>query len=835
MTERTSRSVVLGGRYELGAAIGSGGFGTVFRARDRQGSLDVAVKLVPPGFDASHLAERLRTEAAVLKRLSSRHVARVFELGSDASGVWLVTELIDGVPLSAESLGRALLPHEVLRVARGLLEGLSVAHAAGIVHADVKPSNVLVPRNKDALDGPKLIDFGLARLTARADLARELGDSAPASGVVLGTARYMAPEVLAGRAGDARSDVYAAGLVLFELLGEGDLFPSEPRNEQLKARIASEPTFEGRVPEPLSIVLAKMLARDPSRRYRDAGEALGAVIDLDTAPVSVVAADAPPASMRASKPDLFSSTPPSRATDIARLAHAAGGARLSSQPVASRVSTRPPPASRLSALPPDGVEGLRETLRHLDLPMLDALARRERGNPTGRVARGVALALRLELDAAALILEPLAMQSDVARAVGATVLAPRARRVTRARVDSDREDKWIDTVPPELGALLASFACALSGRDDAARDAARCARVLDRLDRLDVGADPDAARRVESVRITARIAHTAARVRGGELASGAALDLVAPLENGDRGTRTAFDRVVRPLLAAAIGVRVDEGRARDDLDRAVRAANESGATLLEACASSAWGRLLVDAPMRVEQGLSVLERASTLLAHGDAPSLEHEAEHHRAAAMIVQGRWADAVPRLQAAREAAHAERAIDLEVLSASLEVVAHLALGDHDPAREAAAALGAARIGTAGGRAGALAWVARCLEALASGDREAAEDALAEATARSREAGPEIADAYVLVEVLAMLFDAARGALPDVVGPATELERFAAERGFTSFYWFDVLRSVVDRVDDPATRAPMQDALARVTLLLGPASRLARDRRTSAPPGLT
>ena len=202
--------------------------------------------------------------------------------------------------------------------------------------------------------------------------------------------------------------------------------------------------------------------------------------------------------------------------------------------------------------------------------------------------------------------------------------------------------------------------------------------------------------------------------------------------------------------------------------------------------------------------------------------------------MIVQGRWKEAVPRLRAAREAAHAERALEAEVLSASLEVAAHLALGDHDPAREAAAALGEARIGTARGRAAAFAWIAKCLEALASGDRDAAEDALAEASARARETESEDADAYVLVEVLAMLFDAAKGSLPDVMATAAELERFAAARRFSSFYWFDVLRSVVDRVDDPQVRGPMHDVLARVTLLLGPASRIARDRRTSAPPGM-
>ena len=848
---------LLGGRYELGPAIGSGGFATVFRARDRHANVDVAVKLVPPGFDSAQLAARLRSEATVLKRLSSRHLARVYELGADEQGVWLVTELIDGVPLSVEGLGRALLPHEVLRVGRGLLEGLSVAHGAGIVHADVKPSNILVPRTEKALDGPKLIDFGLARVTSRADVARELGDGAPASGIVLGSARWMAPEVLSGRAADMRSDVYSAGLVLFDLLGEGDLFPGEERREQLRARVSTDPILEGRVPPPLSSVLARMLARDPAKRYRDAVEALGAVIDLDTAPVSTTE-DLPPTSVRPSKasfaftastippPGRPSAVPSRSLGSIAAAAQRPSGppsrapvprtsqapVRVSTAPVSSRtMSARPPPPTRLTSLPENGVDGLRETIRHLDLPMLDALARRERGNPVGRVARAVALALRLELDAAALILEPLALSSDVARAVGATVLAPRARRVTRARVDSEREDTWIDTVPAELAALLASLAAALSPREDAARDAARCTRALERLERADAGADPETARRIESARITLRIAVAAARVRSGELTSGAALDLVAPLESGDGHSRTAFDRVVRPLLAAAIGVRVDDGRARDDLERAVHAANECGVPLLEACASTAWGRLLIDAPLRIEQGLGVLERAATLLAHGDAPSLEHDAEHHRAIALLVQGRFKEAVPRLRAAREAAHAERAVEAEVLSASLEVVAHLALNDQAPAREAAAALGDARIGTARGRAAAFAWIAKCLQALASGEREAAEDALAEASARSRETESDSADAYVIVEVLAMLFDAAKGTLPDVLGPAAELERFAAARGFSSFYWFGVLRCVVDRVDDPQVRGPMHEVLARVTLVLGPASRIARDRHSGAP----
>lgn len=833
---------LLGGRYELGEALGSGGFATVFAARDRLRDLDVAVKLVPPplgGGSHDALGERLRREIDVLRRLSSRYIAQVLDWGSDEHGVWLVMERVVGVPLTPEALGRPLFPHEVLRVARGLLEGLSVAHAAGIVHGDVKPSNVLVPHGRDALDAPKLIDFGLARPVPRAAVARDLGGAGPTE--LLGTARYMAPELLRGAEASRASDVYAAGLVLFELLGEGALFPGETLGDRLRARLTRDPELAPRVPPPLSTVLSRMLASDPVRRYRNASQALDAVVDLDTAPVSVPPDDAPPSSKGPSRPSFHvgSSVAPTRVSSPALSrpppapsVRPPAAPPMRSTPPSSRASTSPPsvapsrPNPRLTTLSPVAVDGLRDTLRHLDLAMLDALARRERANVVGRIARACGLALRLELDAAALVIEPLGTQSDVARGVGAALLGPRARRVTRARVDTDRDDTWLDTVPAELAALLVGLGAALGAPEDAVRDAARVDRVLARLDRAlaEATLDAGARRRMEAARVTLRTAHVGARVRGGDVASAESL---AVLEQGG----APLDRLVRALSIASASFHVDDARARDELEVALKIAVESGATLLEARAATALGALLVEVPTRASQALAVLERASTLLAHGDAPSLEHEAEHHRAAALVVSGRFDEAVQHLRAAREAAHAERAVDREVSSASLEIVTLLAVGDRVPAREAAAALGDARIGRTSGRAAAFAWMARSLDMLVAGERGPAEDALAEARARAREPERGPSDAYVLVEVLALLFDAARGQLPDVVGAASELERIAQEHGFSACYWFSVLHAVIERVDGPE-RAPMSDALARLTLLFGPSSRVARERRTSAPP---
>ena len=137
-------------------------------------------------------------------------------------------------------------------------------------------------------------------------------------------------------------------------------------------------------------------------------------------------------------------------------------------------------ARRLSRLARDPNVALGETLHALDLAMVDALARRERGGPTARIARAVALALRLELDAAALVLEPLAGQNDLARAFGASLVAPRARRATRARVDTDKTDAWVDTIDLELGAMLVSLATCMTLRDDATRCEQRCRRLLER-------------------------------------------------------------------------------------------------------------------------------------------------------------------------------------------------------------------------------------------------------------------------------------------------------------------------------------------------------------------
>lgn len=846
--------VLLGGRYKLGAAIGAGSSGTVFRARDQRTSGEVAVKVVPPGFDAERLASRLRREASVLRRITSRHVARILDSGEDVPGTWLAMELVDGVALSPAALGRPLYPHEVLRVARGLLEGLSATHEAGIIHGDVKPANILVPRATTGFDAVKLVDFGIA--SAREDdprgarFALETPTGAFAEGGLLGTARYLAPEALGGRPVDPRADVYATGLVLFELLGAGTLFGGSSLRDELRARLEQDPRLDGRVPSPLASVLARMLARDPQRRYPDAAAVLSVIVDLDTAPVSASIEEAPP-SLR---PALRRSSPippiPSLSAPRVPAIHVpqTGGAASTSAPRVSfsgsltgLPSLRPgAPLARLDKLVAPPELALVETLRHLDLAMLDALARRERGSVPGRVARALALSLRLELDAAALVLEPLVASHPLARAVAVTVLGPRARRVTRGRVGADRDEPWDAAILPELGALLAAVGAATSPSADAARDLERIARAKAALGqeggRQGAGSvPPEQLRARDAARGTLELAHLAARVRTGELDVSLALERAASLIAAGRapdGLLLPLDRALRSMFVATMAGLVDAARARDELERAHRVASETGATLLEVVSGIAWGALLVQHRAHEAHGLALLERVSTLVAHGDAPTLDHAAQHHRATALVARGEWTAAIAPLQLAREAASAERAVDAEVMSTATELAAHLAIGDAAAAQEVSASLPDSMVAGARPRAAAFAWVARALAAFAADDTTAVTRALDACAVSVASAPDETIDAQVVLDAVRLLVAASRGAADEVSAGLPRLERLASTTGFAAYFWTDVLRAVVRRAESMRGRGAMLDTLERVTVVLGRSGNLARERPTSAPP---
>ena len=245
---------VLASRYELEELLGEGGMGAVYRAHDRELDESIALKLLRPEIaaDAASLV-RFRREVKLARRVTHRNVARTFDLGVDAEVRFLTMELILGASVTEHFGGqRAALP-EVLRIAEEIARGLAAAHAVGVVHRDLKPDNVML-----ADDRVVLTDFGIARI---ADGHRE----AAKTGSIIGTPAYMAPEQLDNGSVDGRTDIYALGTMLFELLLGVLPFPGDSPMAMAAQRLVSEPPdprrLDPQLPEPLARLLLDALAR----------------------------------------------------------------------------------------------------------------------------------------------------------------------------------------------------------------------------------------------------------------------------------------------------------------------------------------------------------------------------------------------------------------------------------------------------------------------------------------------------------------------------------------------------------------------------------------------
>ncbi|MDP9386227.1 MAG: serine/threonine protein kinase, partial [Actinomycetota bacterium] len=199
------------GRYRLGRRLGAGGFGTVFEAVDERLERLVAVKVIPSDTEAPARAAR---ESLAAARLDHPGIVAVFDAGQEPGARYLVSELVHGRTLAQLEAEDELSDRDVVRVGLALTDALAHAHERGVVHRDVKPQNVMVPDRRawggDRRGAAKLTDFGVAHLVDDDALTR--------TGDVVGTLAYMAPEQAAGRRVDARTDLYALGLVLYEAL-----------------------------------------------------------------------------------------------------------------------------------------------------------------------------------------------------------------------------------------------------------------------------------------------------------------------------------------------------------------------------------------------------------------------------------------------------------------------------------------------------------------------------------------------------------------------------------------------------------------------------------------
>ena len=263
------------GVYEVLSAIGAGGMGEVYKARDTKLLRDVAIKVLPHLFaaDADRLA-RFEREAQVLAAFNHLNIAQVHGL-EDSGGVRaLVMELVDGQTLSelvsAEG-GRGMPLASAWQVANQIADALAAAHERGIVHRDLKPANVIVKSDGTV----KVLDFGIAKAFGSAAIdtmdSPTLGGATEA-GLILGTAAYMSPEQARGRPVDERCDIWAFGVVLYEMLTGQSCFGKETVSDTVAAVLTKEPDWT-RVPRPARRLLTLCLEKDPRRRLRAIGDA----------------------------------------------------------------------------------------------------------------------------------------------------------------------------------------------------------------------------------------------------------------------------------------------------------------------------------------------------------------------------------------------------------------------------------------------------------------------------------------------------------------------------------------------------------------------------------
>jgi eukaryotic-like serine/threonine-protein kinase len=274
------------GPYEILALIGAGGMGEVYRARDSKLGRDIALKVLPEAFarDAERMA-RFQREAKVLASLNHPDIASIYGLEDSGATHALVMELVEGPTLAGRIRSGAIPIDEALSIAKQITEALEYAHERGIVHRDLKPANVKVT-NDDAV---KVLDFGLAKAiegdAASTDMANSptLSRMATQAGVLLGTAAYMSPEQAKAKAVDRRTDIWAFGCVLFEMLTAKMVFQGETVTDTLAAVIKEEPDWSqlpAGTPIRVRVLLQSCLQKDPKQRLRDIGDARIALEDV---------------------------------------------------------------------------------------------------------------------------------------------------------------------------------------------------------------------------------------------------------------------------------------------------------------------------------------------------------------------------------------------------------------------------------------------------------------------------------------------------------------------------------------------------------------------------
>ena len=262
------------GPYEIVGPLGAGGMGEVYRARDARLGRDVAIKVLPAALASD--AERLRRfeiEARAVAALNHPNILSIHDIGTHEGTPYLVSECLEGQTLRQELAGGPLPLRRAVEYGKELAQGLAAAHDKGIVHRDLKPENIFVTR-----DGRiKILDFGLAKLVkpeGSADQGATLEAEPTSVGAVLGTAGYMSPEQVRGEPADARSDIFALGTILYEMLSGQRAFRRDTSAETMTAILKEDPPDLAELTKPIppavERIVRRCLEKKPLQRFQSA-------------------------------------------------------------------------------------------------------------------------------------------------------------------------------------------------------------------------------------------------------------------------------------------------------------------------------------------------------------------------------------------------------------------------------------------------------------------------------------------------------------------------------------------------------------------------------------
>lgn len=276
------------GPYEIVALLGAGGMGQVYKARDTRLNRDVAVKVLPDTFANEAARERFQREARAASALSHPNICAIYDVGEADGRPYLVMELLEGQTLRDYTGKMPTEPTAAIALGAQIADALEAAHAKGIIHRDIKAGNIMVTGRRHV----KVLDFGLAKYAAaaaQADDTRTM-QSLTAAGTVMGTPHYMAPELLQGKPADARSDLWALGVVLHEMLAGRLPFQGSTAFEVSSAILnQAPPPLPAGVPSGLRTIVERCLEKRPEERYQNAGEVRAALETLQTGKVPVAA------------------------------------------------------------------------------------------------------------------------------------------------------------------------------------------------------------------------------------------------------------------------------------------------------------------------------------------------------------------------------------------------------------------------------------------------------------------------------------------------------------------------------------------------------------------